>query len=221
MTQLPTACLFDLDGLLLDTESIHSTGWSKAAAHFGTELNEAQLLKLKGRRRIDCAGQVDSWLPTPVGIDALLAVQQPIVRVLLPEASAMPMAEDLVRHCCDHNIKTALVTSSSREAVNFKTAHHPWIEFIQERIYGDDPNLMAGKPDPSPYLLAAQRLKVEPSNCWALEDSAAGTASALAAGCRVWVLSPERNKNRLPLSNNPCRVQSLKIVLNQLLSISG
>ena len=216
MTHPPVACLFDLDGLLLDTEPFHGMGWSQAAAQFGAELSQDQLLQLKGRRRRDCARQVDAWLPTPIGIDALLAVQQPIVRALLPQAPAMPGAEQLVQHCCTHGIKTALVTSSSREAVSFKTSHHPWVGAIKERIYGDDPQLEAGKPDPSPYLLAAKRLEVNPSDCWAFEDSNAGMKSAVAAGCRVWVLSPETKG--APLSENPCRVQSLEVVLNYLVS---
>jgi|TARA_B100001175_G_scaffold278770_1_gene255548 HAD superfamily hydrolase (TIGR01509 family) len=219
MTHPPVACLFDLDGLLLDTEPFHGRGWSEAAAQFGAELSHEQLLQLKGRRRNDCARQVDAWLPTPIGIDALLEVQQPIVRALLPQAPAMPGAEQLVQHCCDHGIKTALVTSSSREAVAFKTSHHPWVRSIKERIYGDDPQLVAGKPDPSPYLLAAKRLKVDPKACWAFEDSNAGMQSAVAAGCRVWVLSPGLETE--PLTKNPCRIHSLEVVLNQLVNTNG
>ena len=219
MTHPPVACLFDLDGLLLDTEPFHGMGWRQAAAEFGSELSDEQLLQLRGRRRRDCAQQVDDWLPTPIGIDTLLAVQQPTVRALLPSAPAMPGAEGLVQHCCDHGIKTALVTSSSREAVAFKTSHHPWVEFIKERIYGDDPQLAAGKPNPAPYLLAAKRLNVDPSECWAFEDSNAGMQSAVAAGCRVWVLSNESQSD--PLTQNPCRIESLEVVLNQLVNTSG
>ena len=69
----PAACLFDLDGLLLDTEPLHGRGWWEAAAHFGTQLSEAQLMQLKGRRRLDCAAQVNAWLAEPVGTDALSA----------------------------------------------------------------------------------------------------------------------------------------------------
>ena len=95
----------------------------------------------------------------------------------------------------------------------------PWVESIKERIYGDDPQLGAGKPDPAPYLLAAKRLNVNPSECWAFEDSNAGMKSAIAAGCRVWVLSNESQSD--PLTQNPCRVESLEVVLDQLVNTSG
>ena len=131
--------------------------------------------------RLDCAAQVDAWLAEPVGADALLAVQQPIVRALLPDAAPMPAAQELVTHCHNRGIPMALVTSSSRDAVEFKAAPHPWLEQIHERVYGDDPDLDAGKPDPAPFRLAAQRLGLHPKDCWALEDSQAGSQSALGA----------------------------------------
>ena len=219
MPALPAACLFDLDGLLLDTEPLHSRGWSEAATHFGAQLSNDQLLQLKGRRRLDCAALVSSWLPSPVESDALLAVQQPIVRALLPNAKAMPFAQQLVEHCDNRGIPMALVTSSSLEAVTFKAAPHPWLKRIQQRVHGDDPELEAGKPDPAPFLLAASRLGFDTQRCWALEDSQAGTAAALSAGCRVWVLNEQRPTKDMDV--NPRQINSLGVVLEQLVSTDG
>ena len=216
MEHKPAACLFDLDGLLLDTEPLHGRGWSQAASHFGAVLSKAQLLQLRGRRRRDCAAMVDQWLPHSVGVDAVLSIQQPIVQALLPFAQAMPWAPQLVEHCASVGLPMALVTSSSEEAVHRKTQPHPWLNNIEERVYGDDPQLPAGKPDPAPFLLAAERLKVTAGQCWALEDSEAGTASALAAGCLVWKLCSDN-----PLddpSSNPRKVIDLEIVLKELVS---
>jgi beta-phosphoglucomutase-like phosphatase (HAD superfamily) len=82
----------------------------------------------------------------------------------------------------------ALVTSSTSEAVAFKCAPHPWLNVIDLRVMGDDPELALGKPAPDPFLLAARRLKVSPADCWAFEDSQAGALSASLAGCQVLVL---------------------------------
>ena len=109
----------------------------------------------------------------------------------------------------------ALVTSSSRDAVEFKAAPHPWLEQIQERVYGDDPDLEAGKPDPAPFRLAAQRLGLQPKNCWALEDSQAGCQSAYGAGCQVWLVNPKSSDQ--PVFNaNPCEINSLAVLLKLL-----
>ena len=190
----PAACLFDLDGLLLDTEPCQARAWREAARNFGLELTERQLLALRGRRRLDNVEQVCRWIEAsgrnvPDG-QTLMAVQQPIARRLLPEALAMPGAPQLLERCHELAVATALVTSSSRESLAIKTAGHPWLEQIDLRVLGDDPQLEAGKPAPDPFLLAAQRLGVNPGDCWAFEDSPAGALSAEAAGCRVHVLLP-------------------------------
>jgi HAD superfamily hydrolase (TIGR01509 family) len=120
----------------------------------------------------------------------LLAVQQPIARRLLPSAGAMAGAPELLARCRRLAIPMALVTSSSREAVAVKSAPHRWLELLEVRVYGDDPGISGGKPAPDGFQLAAHRLAVEPQACRACEDSQAGTAAALAAGCAVTVLLP-------------------------------
>jgi pseudouridine-5'-monophosphatase len=188
----PAACLFDLDGLLLDTEPLHGRAWREAAARFGTPLNAGQLLALRGRRRLDCADQVLAWIRSNgghcPGSQELLAVRQPIAEALLAKAPAMPGAEALLHRCQARGVPMALATSSSRSAVALKAGPHPWLALIEERVYGDDPELGEGKPAPDIYRLAASRLGVDPRDCWAYEDSQAGARAAAAAGCRVHVL---------------------------------
>ncbi|MEB3318095.1 MAG: HAD family phosphatase [Cyanobacteriota bacterium] len=190
---LPAACLFDLDGLLLDTEPLHAQAWREAAGQFSLTLSERDLLQLRGRRRLDCVAQVREWIecrtgaPAPSG-EALLAVQQPVARRLMPGALPVEGAEALVASCQEHGVPMAMVTSSTREAVALKCAPHGWLGAIEERVLGDDPELRLGKPAPDPYLLAARRLGVPAAGCWAFEDSPAGALSAVLAGCQVHVL---------------------------------
>lgn len=191
---LPGGCLFDLDGLLLDTEPCHGRAWREAAAAFGLTLAPEQLLAMRGRRRSDCVALICAWIAAagavPPSPEDLLAVQQPIARRLLPDAPAMVGAPELVAFCLEQRLATALVTSSSRESVAVKSSAHPWLEAITVRVHGDDPELAAGKPHPDPFLLAARRLGLPASNCWAFEDSPAGAHAAHAAGCVVHVLTP-------------------------------
>ena len=189
----PAACRFDLDGLLLDTEPLHAQAWREAAAHFSLALSAADLLHLRGRRRVDCVALVRAWIAGRTGLpapsdDALLAVQQPIARRLMPGALPVEGAPALVARCQALGVPMALVTSSTSEAVALKCAPHPWLEAIALRVMGDDPELASGKPAPDPFLLAARRLQVAPEQCWAFEDSPAGAQSASLAGCQVLVL---------------------------------
>ncbi len=191
----PAACLFDLDGLLLDTEPLHAEAWQRAASHFGRPLNPDELLALRGRRRHDCADQVLAWMAAsassdPPSREALLAVRQPIAEALLIQAPPIPGAAELVQRCAELNLPMALATSSSRAAVNLKAGPHPWLDHIRVRVHGDDPQLQRGKPAPDVFLLAAARLGVAPERCWAFEDSPSGVRAAHAAGCQVHVLAP-------------------------------
>jgi HAD superfamily hydrolase (TIGR01509 family) len=191
----PDACLFDLDGLLLDTEPLHGRAWAQAASHFGARLNDADLLQLRGRRRLDCAEQVRHWISdrclNPPSCEDLLAIRQPIAEALMLQAPAIPGARALLERCAALKIPMALATSSSSTAVAQKSAPHPWLALIKIRVHGDDPELRAGKPAPDVFLLAAQRLGVHANRCWAFEDSPAGAAAAAGAGCRVHVLAPQ------------------------------
>jgi HAD superfamily hydrolase (TIGR01509 family) len=193
--QQPAACLFDLDGLLLDTEPLHAEAWQRASSQFGRPLTAAELLSLRGRRRLDCADQVLGWIHGSCGTapsrEELLAVRQPIAEALLVQARPMPGAPELVARCLALNLPMALATSSSRSAVELKASPHPWLEAIQVRVHGDDPLLRQGKPAPDVFLLAAERLGAPADDCWAFEDSPAGVQAARAAGCRVYVLPPD------------------------------
>jgi pseudouridine-5'-monophosphatase len=192
----PAACLFDLDGLLLDTEPLHAEAWQRASSHFGRPLQSDELLSLRGRRRQDCADQVLQWISStgrldPPSREQLLAVRQPIAEALLVQAAPMPGAPELVERCHQIGVPMALATSSSRSAVKLKAAPHPWLELIEVRVHGDDHELKRGKPAPDVFLLAAERLGVKASECWAFEDSPAGVQAASSAGCLVHVLPPE------------------------------
>ena len=184
----PKACLFDLDGLLLDTEPLQAEAWKQAAACFDGSLSPQQLQQLKGRRRDDNANLVCSWLQQSVSAEQLLKAREPIARRLVSEAPAVPGAEQLIRFCSSKQLPMVLVTSSKEASLFYKISGHPWLDLIQSCVLGDDSELRAGKPAPDPYLLATRRLGVLPGECWVFEDSEVGCQSALEAGCWVWQL---------------------------------
>ncbi|WP_255359921.1 HAD family phosphatase [Synechococcus sp. MIT S9508] len=209
--------MFDLDGLLIDTEPLHARAWQQAALHFGTDLESNQLIQLQGRRRLDNAKLVCSWINQAITPEQLLTVRQPIAEQLLPEAKAMEGAESLVRSAERFGIATALVTSSDRASVRHKIGNHPWVNGLQLMICGDDYDLKAGKPAPDPFRLGADRLKVKAEECWAFEDSRAGCESALAAGCLVWRLlrTTEKADQLEPVEHDLLQADRL-IVISQL-----
>ena len=192
----PKAFLFDLDGVLIDSEPLHGQAWKETASLFNLNLTYSQLKLLRGKRRIDCANELVKLIPKAVEEKDLLKIHKPISRRLILTAKAMQGGESLVKRCHENNIPMALVTSSSNESVEIKTAPHKWMNLFSTRVLGDDELLYKGKPAPDPYLLAAEKLNISPQECWAVEDSIAGVSSALEAGCFVFFL--KENNDELP-----------------------
>ncbi len=190
----PKAFLFDLDGVLIDSEPLHGQAWKETAALFDLNLTYSQLKLLRGRRRIDCANELVKLISKTVKTEDVLKIHKPISRRLILTAQAMSGSESLIKRCHKQNIPMALVTSSSSESLKIKTANHEWMNLFSTKVLGDDNLLDKGKPAPDPYLLAAKKLNIAPENCWAVEDSISGVTSALKAGCFVLFLKEKRNE---------------------------
>ncbi len=190
----PKAFLFDLDGVLIDSEPLHGQAWKETAALFDLNLTYSQLKLLRGRRRIDCANELVKLISKTVKIEEVLKIHKPISRRLILSAQAMSGSESLIKRCHKQNIPMALVTSSSAESLKLKTSNHEWMNLFSTRVLGDDNLLDKGKPAPDPYLLAAEKLNIAPENCWAVEDSISGVTSALKAGCFVLFLKEKSNE---------------------------
>lgn len=175
---------------------------------------------LKGRRRSDCANELVKWIPKAIKPEEVLRLHKPISRRLILTAKAMPGSESLLKKCHQNNIPMALVTSSSSESLKIKTAHHKWMNLFSIQVLGDDKLLAKGKPSPDPYILGAQKLNVDPKECWAVEDSISGVSSALKAGCFVLCLKEKNDelvkKELFENNNNLKEINHLKEIEKML-----
>ncbi len=215
----PKAFLFDLDGVLIDSEPLHGQAWKETAALFDLNLTHSELKLLRGRRRIDCANELVKLIPKTVKTEDVLKLHKPISRRLILTAQAMSGSESLIKRCHKKNIPMALVTSSSSESLKIKTEHHKWMNLFSTMVLGDDKSLAKGKPAPDPYILAAKKLNIAPQKCWAVEDSISGTSSALKAGCFVLFLKENnneilekeffQNKNNLKIINHLKEIEQM------------
>jgi HAD superfamily hydrolase (TIGR01509 family) len=182
-TAVTGAVLFDMDGLLIDSEPLWLEAETAVMARLGgdwTPADQAQLLGgslvrtvryLLGKAtRPASPGQVADWLMTRV--TELIRDRGVPLR---------PGARELLAEVAAAGLPHALVTSSERgfmDAVLARTGLR-----FDVLVCADDVSMT--KPDPEPYLLAAKLLGADPARCVALEDSPNGVASAQAAGCRV------------------------------------
>ncbi len=209
----PKALLFDLDGVLIDSEPLHGKAWKETASLFDLNLTQNQLKQLRGRRRTDCAQELIKLISKTVQVEDFLSLHKPISRRLILSAKAMKGSGKLLKWCHNNKIPMALVTSSSSESLKVKTSHHHWMNLFSVKVLGDDKLLGKGKPAPDPFLLAAKKLNKAPEECWAVEDSISGVLSALNAGCYVLFLQKEKEliiEKKFEKNNKLRVIQELK-----------
>jgi pseudouridine-5'-monophosphatase len=183
-----THVLFDLDGVLLDTERLYTEATQAVVGRFGKTFTWAIKREAMGRDAHVSARIVLERLGVPLTSGEFLAERGPILEGLVARCRAMEGAEGFVRRLVDMGVPVAVATSSDRRLYELKVRSHPWFDLFDAVVCGDDPRVFAKKPAPDIFLVAARDLGAEPARCLVFEDSLAGVEAALAAGMRVVAL---------------------------------
>lgn len=180
------AALFDMDGLLLDTEGIYTQTTHAIASRFGKVFDWSIKQHTLGLGALPFAQYIVSTLALPITAEAFLAEREPMLQALFVQAQAMPGAQELVRHLSAHGVPIALATSSRQHYVDLKTRRHrDWFALFDAIVTPDDPEVHAAKPAPDLFAVAARRIGADPARTLAFEDSPFGVQSAVAAGLRA------------------------------------
>ncbi len=183
-----THVLFDLDGVLLDTERLYTEATQAVVGRFGKRFTWEIKRSAMGRDAHASARWILESLAVPLTAEEFLAERGPILEALVARCQAMAGAEAFVRLLGTRGIPMAVATSSDRDLYELKVRAHPWFDLFGAVVCGDDPRVTAKKPAPDIFLTAARDLKAAPERCLVFEDSLAGVEAALAAGMRVVAL---------------------------------
>lgn len=184
-----THVIYDMDGLLLDTESLHERVNREVAKSYGKTFTKEAKMAIAGRSTLDSAKILVEALQLPISPQEYLQERNQLIYPLYSTAEVLPGTVELVQHLAHYRIPQAIASSSSRRHFEMKTVkHQEWLKSFQLNVLGDDPELKQGKPAPDIFLLAAKRLNADPATCLVFEDSIAGMKSAIAAGMSVVVI---------------------------------
>jgi pseudouridine-5'-monophosphatase len=177
--------LFDLDGVLLDTERLYTVATQSVVARFGKTFTWAIKRDAMGRDANVSARIILDRLDVPLSPEAFLIERNAVLTGLFADCQPMAGAEAFVRQLRAEGVPMAVATSSDRDFYAMKVRPHAWFDLFEAVVCGDDPRVSAKKPAPDIFLVAARELGVEPGRCLVFEDSLAGVEAALAAGMRV------------------------------------
>jgi beta-phosphoglucomutase len=186
LTDVIKACIFDLDGVIVDTAHYHFLAWRRLARELGIELTEEQNENLKGVSRMQSleiilalgglsfsahekevlANKKNSWF-----VD--------YVERMAPE-EIFPGVKELIGEMRAEGMKVGLASSSknARTVIKLLNIHDQFDAVV------DGTMIEHSKPHPEIFLLAAKKLDVEPASCLVFEDAEAGVEAALAAGMK-------------------------------------
>jgi len=205
------SCLiYDMDGLLLDTEGIYTEVTQQIVGEYGKVFDWSVKEKIIGRRSIQAAEIIVESLDLPISPQDYLDSRKDVLLEKFKDTEALPGAKEMTTHFFKLGIPQAIATSSSSPMFEAKfEKHKKWFSQFTQIVRGDDPELKEGKPAPDIFLLAAKRLGVDPAECLVFEDAPTGTEAALAAGMSV-VVVPDPNMDHSNYKNASQIISSLK-----------
>lgn len=187
-TRLPAAVLFDMDGTLVDSESLWLEAETLTMASMGASWTPAdQAYSLGGPLE-----RVIAYMVARAGgghdeAEVSATLLGHMQRLMTSSALRWrPGAAALLEGVREAGVPRALVSASFRsllDAVNGAVLHEIGADAFDVTVAGDE--VSDGKPHPAPYLIAAERLGADPARCVVVEDSPTGVASGLAAGMLV------------------------------------
>lgn len=179
--------LFDMDGLMFDTERLGREGWRYAADQLGVDIPEEVIARMRGTGVERCRKIFNRSIPGGLYDAAhelrLTYAEEQIERHGVP---VKPGLEELLEYLRQENIPAVLATSTGRERAERYLKMAGVREYFTAAAYG--PEAARPKPAPDIFLAAASAIGAGPARCVVLEDSPNGLRAAKAAGCRAIVV---------------------------------
>ncbi len=205
--------IFDLDGLVLDTETVSYAGWKRAMADFGYCLDDATYHKIIGLNIPDMQQVFYDAFGTDFPLEKICEKRLSYIyeHINSHGIKIMPGLYELLDLLDEAAIPKAVATSSSTESAKRKLTVTALLDRFDYLVCGDQ--VKKSKPSPDIFLDAAAHLKVHPQDCLVFEDSENGVRAAHAAGMTV-IMVPDVKQPTREVADLTCQIfTSLKEAL--------
>lgn len=172
------AVIFDMDGLMFDTEALAKEAWLRVGAQLGYPITEKEIAQIRGSTPAASAEIFRAAFGPEFDYPKTKALRNAMVEHFIDQ-NGVPMKYGLVNlleQLRQHGFRTAVASSSPRKTIEKYLAMAGLAAYYDEIVSAEDVTL--SKPAPDVFLLAAERLGVSAENCLVLEDSANGLRAA-------------------------------------------
>ncbi|WP_427340304.1 beta-phosphoglucomutase [Caloranaerobacter sp. DY30410] len=178
------ACIFDLDGVIVDTAKYHYLAWKRLANELGFDFTEKDNEKLKGVSRMESLEillnigniKVDDEMKLKLAEKKNNWYRELISK--MDESEILPGVKEFINELKNSNIKVAIGSSSKNTMTILNSIK--MVDYFDAIIDGN--KITKAKPDPEVFLLGAEALDVKPNECVVFEDAKAGIEAAKKAG---------------------------------------
>jgi len=183
-TQPARALIFDMDGLLVDSEGLAAEAMDRLLTEYQLTRNAEVHDRLLGRRLVEALAIVHAGYGMEEDIDILIARYSDLrIEALRGSVKAMPGAAEIIARARLAGFPIALATSGMRIHADISLSETGLAGSFDSETTGDE--VTRGKPAPDLFLMAAERMGIEPADAIVLEDSPLGVEAAKAAGMRA------------------------------------
>ncbi|MBQ3139703.1 MAG: HAD family phosphatase [Ruminococcus sp.] len=185
MDKIIKGAIFDMDGLMIDTEKLYLRYWKQAAADFGYIMEDKHVFSIRSLARKFSNPLLKSFFGEEFPVDDVRQRRTELINAHIEENGIVTKNGlfKLFDFLKENNIKIAVATATPRERTLLYLNKINVLDYIDAIVCGD--MVTTGKPDPEIYLTAAKQLQLLPCECVAFEDSPNGIKSAHSAGCQA------------------------------------
>ncbi|NLP64535.1 HAD family hydrolase [Paraburkholderia sacchari] len=183
-----SAAIFDMDGLLIDSERTIMNTWISVGQELGVHIRPVDYAEIIGRSLPECHAMLAKMFGAePLFQEALTRARQRLHSPANPPVFPLkPGVRGLLTALANAGVPCAVASSSGGQEIRARLARVDVLDFFDAIAGGDE--VARGKPDPAVYELAASRLGKSPGDCLAFEDSENGVLAAHRAGIRVVIV---------------------------------
>lgn len=177
--------IFDMDGLLIDTEKLYLRYWKQSAADFGYDMRDEHVYAIRSLARKYSIPKLKGFFGEDFPTEEVRAHRTELINAHIAEhgIDLKKGLFELLDYLRDKGVRLAVATATPRERTLKYLEKIGAADRFDAVVCGD--MVTSGKPDPEIYLTAARELGLPPENCAAFEDSPNGLKAARAAGCQV------------------------------------
>lgn len=193
--------IFDMDGLLLDTERLSNIAWAEAGKNMGIDITYDILRRIKGGNIKNAESVLMSFLDEEKCEKLVREKKRIQVRVVEKEGIRLKKGVlELLTFLKEKKMKTAVATSTGKELATKELQDTGIYEYFDGFVFGDE--VKNGKPNPEIFLAACKKFDVIPENAVVLEDSVLGLKAAVLGGIKCIVVEDTvqltEEENKLP-----------------------